>query len=201
MRSGSLLLGAATLKHDYAISPCAGCGGAPDNSASRKVQQGSGGRGGRGGRGGAVYLSGFRIVQDALATRHAEYRIVIVDGRYERWHRFSELKALARLPALSGDCIPEASREAWESVRACKAPKGRTLDPRHLSRKCLAIERFLRSLLEEVPAERLAALLTQVPTPRRVPPRTKNWGAPSVAYLAAPTTLAARATGLKMRMR
>lgn len=108
-----------------------------------------------------VYLSGFRIVQDSMLTRHAEYRVVIVSQRYERWHRFSELKALARTPSLSGGAVAAATRDSWDAVRACKAPRGRsTLDPKHLSRKCLAIEKFLRLLLEELPAKNLAQLLS-----------------------------------------
>lgn len=178
MRSSGLLVGLATLNK-------------ATNASSSNNGRTNGGRG-------AVYLSGFRIVQDAMGTRHAEYRIVLVEARYEQWHRFSELKALARLPALSRDAAYEASRDAWDRVRECKAPKGRgALDPGHLSRKCLAIERFLTALLDELPTTRLAELLSHVRTPRRAFPRTKSWR--PVAYLA--PTHAARVVGLKMQMR
>lgn len=179
MRSSGLLVGLATLNK------------AANASSSSNNDKPNGGRG-------AVYLSGFRIVQDAMETRHAEYRIVLVEAQYEQWHRFSELKALTRLPALSRDSAYEASRDAWDGVRECKAPKGRgALDPGHLSRKCLAIERFLIALLDELPAARLAELLSQVPKPRRVAPRRKTWR--PVAYPA--PTHASRVPGLKLRMR
>lgn len=100
-------------------------------------------------RNNGVYLSGFRIVQDAILTRHCEYRLVLAcSHRYERWFRFSQLKSLAHLP------MTEATRQAWEAVRACKPPPGgRALCPKHLSRKCLAIERFLCLLFEDLPVE------------------------------------------------
>lgn len=157
-------------------------------------------------RRGAVYISGFRIVQDAVETRHCEYRVVIVHHR-ERYMRFSELKALAEHPSLRPSSPTQAlpnrqvicgSREAWDHVRACKAPKGRALDPLHLSRKCLVIERFLACLLREVPVGQLAHLIQHMPTKRRgAAPRTRNRS--SIAYLA--PSASARMTGLKMRMR
>lgn len=183
-----MLVGVASLRHDAAIR--AGGGGGGGVSDARCAEDG--------GARGAAYLSGFRIVRDASsATRHAEYRVVLVNARYERWHRFSEIKALAGLLAISGDSMPDASREAWNIVRACKAPKRRVLDPSHLSRKCLAIEMFLSSLLETLCAFELAGLLTQVlPGSTRAAPLTKSW-APS-AYLG-PAALATRTmAGLEM---
>lgn len=162
----------ASLRHDAATRPL--------RAAVPEALCEDGAGGGRG----AAYLSGFRIVRDASsATRHAEYRVVLVNARYERWHRFSEIKALAGLLAISGDSMPDASREAWNIVRACKAPKRHVLDPSHLSRKCLAIEMFLSSLLEKLCAFELAGLLNQVPAAQaRAAPLTKKSWTPS-AYL------------------
>lgn len=147
-----------------------------------------------------VYLSGFRIVQDAMLTRHAEYRVVLTSYRYERWHRFSELKGLCHLQ------MSEETRNAWEAVRSCKAGPGRsTLDPQHLSRKCLAIERFLRLLLEDLPAHTVRYVLT----PRSArhhqhhssQQRNRNGNRKPGAYLAPTLQRPARTAGSKLRMR
>lgn len=93
---------------------------------------------------GVLYLSGFRIVQDATLTRHAEYRLVVAG--HGHWYRFSELKALAYHP------MSEATRQAWVAVRACKPPPGgRTLCSKYLSHKCMALEKFLCLLLKDLP--------------------------------------------------
>ncbi|CAN0220830.1 unnamed protein product [Ascophyllum nodosum] len=152
-------------------------------------------------RNGEVYLSGFRIVQDTVGTRHCEYRVVIPDVSYERWHRFSEVKALVRRRKTRGD-FPESSNDAWDNVRICKAPKGRTLDPRHLSRKCLVIERFLSSLLVEISTERLAGDLRQEATSTQrhaEAPRTNTRGSPRPTYMA--RARLAHLTGLYTRLR
>lgn len=183
MRSGGLLVGVASLRHDAATRPLRA------GVSDARCGEDTGARG-------AAYLSGFRIVRDASsATRHAEYRVVLVNARYERWHRFSEIKALAGLLAMSGDSMPDASREAWNIVRACKAPKRRVLDPSHLSRKCLAIEMFLSSLLEKLCAFELAGLLMQVPGSTRAAPRTKSWAPTS--YLG-PALATCSTAGLEM---
>lgn len=147
--------------------------------------------------GNGVYLSGFRIVQDAMLTRHAEYRVVLTSYRYERWHRFSELKALAYLP------MAEETRNSWDFVRACKAPPGgSTLDPKLLSRKCLAIERFLRLLLEDLPVNILKNALPHVhTTPRSARQLRRNSSRKPGAYLAPTLQRPARTAGSKLRMR
>lgn len=94
---------------------------------------------------GMVYVSGFRVVQE-VNLRHAEYRVVI-SGWFENWIRYSEVKAIAAHHALLSS--PKVAA-AWDAVRACKAPRGRALDPENLSRKCVAIEAFLRILLDEL---------------------------------------------------
>lgn len=187
MRSGGLLVGAATLKHHDLPNPRVSCRGAPDKKAAANA-----------GARGSVYLSGYRIVQDALGTRHAEYRVVLVNARYERWHRFSEVKALARrLLKVPGTSITEASVEAWDCVRACKAPERRALDHGHLNRRCRAIEMYLDSLLENMSAAPLSELLAHVSTRRCAGPRTNNWGSGA----SPPPTHAARVSGIRMRMR
>ncbi|CAN0385129.1 unnamed protein product [Ectocarpus sp. 12 AP-2014] len=114
----------------------------------------------------SVYLSGFRIVQEADKCRHCEYRVVLVNAHYERWTRFSTIKRFASELLLSGS-MTEGSQAAWDAVRRCKSPRGKALDTAHLGRKCLAIENFLTSLLEDVELDPtyVAELLT-VPTPR-----------------------------------
>lgn len=186
------LVGAATLKtHDNHLQPQThGMIGEPEATVAEA------------GGCGAVYLSGFKIVEDIAGKRHAEYKIVLLEAHYERWHRFSQLRALSRMPALAGDPLRETTssrQQAWESVRACKAPEGRTLDRVHLSRKCLAIERFLSSLLEEMSTSFLAELLRQVGSAApQSPHRAKKWA--PIAYTE-PRYILPRGTGRKMRMR
>ncbi|CAM9847571.1 unnamed protein product [Scytosiphon promiscuus] len=187
-RSGGLLVGVASLKTSSSsssrvdISRQLSGTGSSSSSISSISSSGSGSSNG-GAR--SVYVSGFRIVEEADKSRHAEYRCVLVSSQYERWHRFSEIKRVACSPRLV-ESMPMASREAWDAVRACKAPKGRALDRAHLGRKCLAIENFLSSLLEdmELSALQVGSLLRQ-PAPRSPGAckvgRKKQWvpGAPS----------------------
>lgn len=179
MRSRGLLLGVASLRR-------------PSSSH---------GTTGNCGRSGDVYLSGFRIVQDAIGTRHCEYRVVIPGVCYERWHRFSEVKALVRSLQSRGN-FPDSSKDAWDGVRACKAPKGSALDRGHLSRKCSAIERFLSSLLEEMSVEKLAeGLLQEAASTQRhaQAPRTNSRGPNRPMHLA--RARLARLTDLETRSR
>jgi len=107
----------------------------------------------------SVYLSGFRIVLEEDKSRHCEYGVVL-DGL--RWVRFSQVKSLSTALPMSED-----SKEAWEVVRQCKSPKGLRLETSYLARKCMAIEKFLCTLLETTSCSRadLGELL-KVPTSR-----------------------------------
>lgn len=121
------------------------------------------------GSGQSVYVSGFRIVQDADKKSHCEYGVAL-DGTL-RWVRFSQVKAVFNaLP------LPETSRAAWEAVRECKSPKGLRLETSYLARKCMAIENFLCSLLDEMELHplHLGELLQRVPASRAQPRRTQR---------------------------
>ena len=107
----------------------------------------------------SVYLSGFRIVLEEDKSRHCEYGVVL-DARL-RWVRFSQVKAVsAALP------MSEASKAAWEVVRQCKSPKGCRLETSYLARKCMAIEKFLCTLLETTCSPAHLGELLKVPTSR-----------------------------------
>ncbi|CAM9761395.1 unnamed protein product [Ectocarpus sp. 6 AP-2014] len=149
-RGSGLLVGVASLTDGIA-----------SREASSSSSSSSSNRGTR-----SVYLSGFRIVQEVDKCRHCEYRVVLVNAHYERWTRFSTIKRFASELLLSGS-MTEGSQAAWDAVRRCKSPRGKALDTAHLGRKCLAIENFLTSLLEDVELDPMyvAELLT-VPTPR-----------------------------------
>lgn len=162
-RSGGLLLGEASLETNTkksrsprAESIISGSteGGSSHSSSSSSFSSNDGTR--------SVYLSGFRIVQEADKSRHAEYAVVL-SGRHRRWTRFSQIKAVFK--HLSGPSMPDTSRKAWNVVRSCKSPRGRALDTAHLGRKCLAIEVFLGSLLENNSPAYLEELLLMA-TPR-----------------------------------
>lgn len=117
----------------------------------------------------SVYVSGFRIVQDSDKKSHCEYGVAL-DGAL-RWVRFSQVKAVFN--ALQ---LPETSRAAWEVVRQCKSPKGLRLETAYLARKCMAIENFLCTLLDEmelIPSY-LGQLLQQVQASRARPRRTQR---------------------------
>ena len=117
----------------------------------------------------SVYVSGFRIVQDSDKKSHCEYGVAF-QGTL-RWVRFSQVKALFNaLP------LPETSREAWEVVRQCKPPKGLRLETSYLARKCMAIETFLCTVLDEmdISCAYLGELLHQVPASRARPRRTQR---------------------------
>ncbi|CAM9382836.1 unnamed protein product [Pylaiella littoralis] len=156
-KSGGLLLGEASLSRSpRAQSIISGSteGGSSHSSSSSSFSSNDGTR--------SVYLSGFRIVQEADKSRHAEYAVVL-SGRHRRWTRFSQIKAVFK--HLSGPSMPDTSRKAWNVVRSCKSPRGRALDTAHLGRKCLAIEVFLGSLLENMSPAYLEELLLRA-TPR-----------------------------------
>lgn len=185
LRTMGLTVGEATLRIPQD-------GETTTRSPTRGTTRASGGR--------AAYLSGFRIVQDAMQTRHAEYRIVLLDARYERWHRFSEVKTLTKLLRhLPPGSAADGAREAWQAVRACKAPQGHALDVERLSRKCVAIERFISLLLEAVPADVVKNLLLQVSASPRV---GGAWGVRRghEAYLT-PGHHSARTSAPRQRMR
>lgn len=117
----------------------------------------------------SVYVSGFRIVQDSDKKSHCEYGVAL-DGTL-RWVRFSQVKVVFNaLP------LPETSRAAWEVVRQCKSPKGLRLETSYLARKCMAIEKFLSTLLDEmdISCAYLGELLQQVPASRARPRRTQR---------------------------
>lgn len=184
MRSIGLLVGEATLRRKV-------------DGEARTCRAGSGATSPNGGS--TAYLSGFRIVLDEMETRHAEYR-VLLEAQYERWHRFSEIKRLTRLlPSLPTGPVSDGAHEAWRNVRSCKAPQGRALDARHLSRKCHAIEGFISALVAEFPAFILAELLSQVPmSPRisRVWSKRRSYG----THTSPRAHHSTRTTGTKLRM-
>eukprot|EP00903_Cladosiphon_okamuranus_P005621 g5590.t1 len=115
----------------------------------------------------SVYVSGFRIVQDSDKKSHCEYGVAL-DGPL-RWVRFSQVKAVFNAMAL-----PETSRAAWEVVRQCKPPKGLRLETSYLARKCMAIESFLCTMVDEmgISCADLGELLHQVPVSRARPRRS-----------------------------